>query len=186
MVYFNGSVGKNNVTLSWSTVWEMNNKGFDVERAVLNGSNILWNRISFIPGSGTTNQQRYYSFWDYNLNSGNYLYRLRQTDYNGNFEYFNLQTTVSIGIPDLFTLEQSYPNPSNPSSLISYQIPVSGLVSLKVYDLTGMEVKIIVNEFQDAGYHSVRFEGKDLSSGIYFYRINSGNFNKTMKMILIK
>ena len=85
-----------------------------------------------------------------------------------------------------YTLEQNYPNPFNPVTSIKYSIPKSGIVLLKVYDLLGKEVASLVNSNVTAGTHSVNFDASNLASGIYFYRIESGDFNAVKKMVLIK
>jgi len=85
-----------------------------------------------------------------------------------------------------FKLYQNYPNPFNPNTVISYQLAVRSLVSLIVYDILGNEVKTLVNKKQNGGNHSVEFDGSNLSSGIYFYKLETENFNEVRKMILIK
>ncbi len=85
-----------------------------------------------------------------------------------------------------FSLEQNYPNPFNPTTVIKYQIPVNGFVTLKVFDLLGREVAQLMNEEQQAGGYSVQFEGKDLSTGLYFYQLQSGSFIDVKKMMLLK
>jgi photosystem II stability/assembly factor-like uncharacterized protein len=85
-----------------------------------------------------------------------------------------------------FSLGQNYPNPFNPSTIINYSIPKSGLVSIKIYDLLGKEIKTLVSEEKSAGNYSVQFNGSNLSSGIYFYRMQSGNHMQTKKLILLK
>lgn len=88
--------------------------------------------------------------------------------------------------PAEYRLDQNYPNPFNPSTTISYQIPKESFVSLKVYDILGKEVQTLINEFQNAGNHNVVFNGPDLSSGVYFYTLKTGEFKKTNKLILQK
>jgi hypothetical protein len=85
-----------------------------------------------------------------------------------------------------FQLFQNYPNPFNPSTTISYTIPKAGFVSLKVYDVLGKEVSTLVNKEISVGNHEVVFNGSNLSSGIYFYRMQAGSFNNTKKLILLK
>ncbi len=88
------------------------------------------------------------------------------------------------------TLLQNYPNPFNPSTIINYNVTDNSNVSIKVYDLTGKEVRTLVNSFQNAGTYSVNFNATNLASGIYFYvlRVNTGTneITKTMRMILTK
>ena len=85
-----------------------------------------------------------------------------------------------------FSLEQNYPNPFNPSTTIKYSIPSSGFVSLKVYDVLGNEVATLINEEKSAGSYEVEFSAAGLSSGIYFYKLQSGNLVETKKMILLR
>jgi photosystem II stability/assembly factor-like uncharacterized protein len=89
-------------------------------------------------------------------------------------------------IPVVYKLNQNYPNPFNPSTLINYQIPEEGLVSLKVYDILGNEVKTLVNEIKTIGSFNVQLDAGNLSSGVYFYKLTVGNFVSTQKMILLK
>jgi len=86
----------------------------------------------------------------------------------------------------LYNLSQNYPNPFNPATVINYSIPVSGQVSLKVFDILGREVKTLVNEVKTAGRYSVHFNAQTLASGTYFYTLRAGNFTTTKKMTLIK
>ncbi|MEO6695710.1 MAG: T9SS type A sorting domain-containing protein [Ignavibacteria bacterium] len=184
---FYSNVVSRNVVLKWTTETEINNSEFIIERSLVNGE---WLMIGNVSGNGTTSSSHSYSYTDRGLNSGNYNYRLKQIDYNGNFEYFNLSNEVVIGIPESFNLSQNYPNPFNPSTRIDYDINVDGKVSLKLLDMSGKEVASLVNEIQTAGYYSIILNADNLSSGIYFYTINvagSGkNFLMTKKMMLVK
>jgi hypothetical protein len=89
-------------------------------------------------------------------------------------------------IPARFTLSQNYPNPFNPSTNIDYALPVSGPVTLKVYNLLGQEIRTLVNGVQNAGTYHVRFDATALATGVYFYRLQAGSFSKVEKMLLLK
>jgi hypothetical protein len=89
-------------------------------------------------------------------------------------------------IPKEFALTQNYPNPFNPTTVISYALPKSSSVKLVVYDMLGREIKTLVNEFKQAGSYDVSFDASSLASGVYFYRINAGDFTDAKKMMLIK
>lgn len=89
-------------------------------------------------------------------------------------------------IPTEFALFQNFPNPFNPSTLIKYQVPEKSFVSIKVYDLLGMELATLVNEDKSAGSYEVNFDASQLSSGFYIYSIKAGNFTSTKKMMLVK
>lgn len=95
-------------------------------------------------------------------------------------------STVSSEVPSSYLMKQNYPNPFNPTTNINFSIPKSGLVTLKVYDMSGKEVAVLVNEVKNAGSYLVGFNASDLPSGAYFYRITAGNFVETKKMMLVK
>jgi photosystem II stability/assembly factor-like uncharacterized protein len=93
---------------------------------------------------------------------------------------------VSNNIPKEYSLKQNYPNPFNPATIISYALPFSTDVNLKVYDELGKEVMTLVNGKQNAGKYEVRFDGSGLASGLYFYTLQAGTFSQTKKLMLIK
>lgn len=97
-------------------------------------------------------------------------------------------TSVEKGssVPTSYSLEQNYPNPFNPTTTISYTLPKAGHILLKVYDTAGREVAQLVNQEVSAGSHTVKFDGKNLASGVYYYRIICGEFNQTRKFVLLK
>ncbi|MBK8551010.1 MAG: T9SS type A sorting domain-containing protein [Ignavibacteria bacterium] len=180
-------VNTNNITLNWSTATETNNSGFEIERSNVRGqTSNEWIKVGNVTGKGTSTVGHSYTFTDKNLSSGNYNYRLKQIDFNGNFEYFNLSNEVNVGVPANFELSQNYPNPFNPTTKIKYQLPNDGSVNISVFDNAGKEVATLVNEFKSAGYYAINFNAASLSSGVYFYKISSGNFSSVKKMMLLK
>ena len=181
---FVSSVSGNNVILNWSTSSEMNNSYFEVQRSSENRND--WIFRGSVPGNGTVKDPHSYSFTDEGLNSGRYNYRLKQTDYNGNYEYHYLANEVVIGSPEKFDLSQNYPNPFNPVTHFGFGISNLGFVSLKVYDVLGHEVKTLINEIKPPGYYEVEFDGSNLPSGIYYYKLEAGSFNQVRKMMLVK
>lgn len=185
---FTASVYEDRITLLWSTVMEANNSGFDIERK--NTLSSSWSKIGFVTGNGTTNKIHNYSFVDEAVNPGRYNYRLKQIDYNGNFEYFNLTEEISIGVPDKYSLSQNYPNPFNPVTKIDYQLPYDGSVSLKIYDIMGREAAVLLTGSQPAGNFTIAFDAANISSGIYFYQMiaegNGQRFITTKRMVVLK
>ncbi|RKZ00273.1 MAG: hypothetical protein DRQ13_00760 [Ignavibacteriae bacterium] len=100
-----------------------------------------------------------------------------------------LPSTVDVSNPEqlyTYSLKQNYPNPFNPSTTISYQIPEISFVTIKVYDVLGNEVATLVNKENPIGSYEVEFNASSLSSGIYFYRLQAGNFVETKKMVLLR
>jgi len=181
---FSYEILDNNVKLKWVTNYEQNNKGFEIYR---NTDNDNWQFIGFKEGKGTTNSMTSYTFEDKKLYSGKYYYKLKQIDYNGNYKYFDLNGAVEIGVPKKFILSQNYPNPCNPITNIEFQIPSASKVSLKVFDITGREVAILINgESRAANYYIVEFDASYLSSGVYFYTLITDGYIAVKKMFLIK
>ncbi len=185
---FSSSVTNNEVKLNWSTVSELNNKGYNVERKLATDN--VWKNVGYIDGSGTSNAPHSYSFTDSRMTTGRYNYRLKQTDFNGNFKYYDLAGEVIVGLPTKFALSQNYPNPFNPTTKIDFELPIDGKVTLKLYDITGREVALMLNnELRTAGYYSAVFNGSNFASGTYFYRLDvegANKFSMTKKMMLIK
>ena len=90
------------------------------------------------------------------------------------------------GLPKRFALEQNYPNPFNPTTTIRYELPTACNVTLRVYNLLGQDVVTLVDEFQSAGFKSVRFSGSGLATGIYIYTLHAGSFVAAKKLLLLK
>ncbi|MBK9333454.1 MAG: T9SS type A sorting domain-containing protein [Ignavibacteria bacterium] len=137
--------------------------------------------------------------WDIYLNLERPAYDIDFTDNNTGYMVgaggMILKTTtggtvslenISSEIPSGFLLEQNYPNPFNPSTVIRYSLAENGFITLKVYDLTGKIVAVLVNENQKTGSYEVNFDGYNLASGIYFYKLSVNDFTQTKKMVLLK
>lgn len=110
-----------------------------------------------------------------------------------NFDFCTIKYSIPTGIshngnevPDKFSLEQNYPNPFNPGTIISFSLPKESNVKLSVFDMSGKEVSELVNSTLTPGNYNINFDGKGVSSGIYFYRLDAGDFTATKKMVLIK
>jgi phosphatidylserine/phosphatidylglycerophosphate/cardiolipin synthase-like enzyme len=172
------------IQLNWSTGTEVNNFGFEIERSI---DGISFFKTGFIKGYGTTTEVRNYSFTDEpGITSGTKLYyRLRQVDFDGKSEYSQVIEVV-YNLPETFQLQQNYPNPFNPATRISYQIASVILVQLKVYDMTGQEIGVLVNETKEPGTYNILFDASNLASGIYFYRLTAGDFSSVKKMTILK
>ncbi len=179
---FTAAVNYNDVTISWSAASQVNNKGYSIQKRTGNQN---YSDISFIKGDGTTTQSKSYNFVDKNVIPGKYTYRLKQTDFDGAVHYSN-EVNVDVSVPTEYSLSQNFPNPFNPSTTIKYSIVKDGFVSIKVYDILGREVKTLVNKNQAAGIYSINFNASDLPSGVYIYRINSGSFHQSKKMMILK
>ncbi|MFH1194259.1 MAG: metallophosphoesterase [bacterium] len=122
-----------------------------------------------------------------------HYYRVKYRDHNlkwsdwSNSTSFNVATGIQDNnIPTVYALYQNFPNPFNPTTKINYQLPETSFVILKLYDVLGNEIETLVSEEQAAGFYQVYFDGKELSSGVYFYKIQAGNFIAVKKLVLIK
>jgi hypothetical protein len=187
---------KNEVILDWATGHELNNTGFEVERAILSSkqhrtdADLSFERIAFIPSKGNSNSVQGYKYVDGNLVIGRFAYRLKQMDYNGNHTYYLLNNEIEISTPRKFTVSQNYPNPFNPTTSIAYDMPFNGNVKIVVFDNVGREVATLVNGNINSGYHKVEFNASAFSSGIYFYKVSATSgtesFDKVYKMMLVK
>jgi hypothetical protein len=187
LVSFNAKVINNQVKLVWATETEVDNYGFEVERAAFkNGINELnWNRLGFVEGHGNSNSPKQYSFTDKNPAGGKkLLYRLKQIDTDGQFSYSN-EIEVDIDFNE-FVLFQNYPNPFNPVTKIKFKLQKSGMARLVVYNVIGEKVRSLLNEVMEEGIHEVEFNAINLPSGVYIYRLEAGKYKETKLMQLLK
>jgi len=182
---FTAQQSGNMVTLNWATATEVKNYGFQVERKKEKVES-EWEEIGFLQGNGNSNSPKSYSFVDKTVSAGRYSYRLKQIDFDGQFEYSPV-VDVQVDVPSVFALKQNYPNPFNPNTIIGYQLPSASHVALKIYDILGNEVAVLVNGLQAAGDYELLFNGEKLNSGIYFYKLQtSDGFTATKKLMLVK
>jgi hypothetical protein len=179
------------IELKWKTETELNNYGFDIERATVNSSEggkagRDWVKIGFVEGAGNSNSVKEYSFVDDFIFPGSYLYRLKQVNYDGTFQYSRVIEVNAGEIPAAFALEQNYPNPFNPSTTINYNVPVKSEIRLVIYNVLGEKINYLVNGLREAGNYSVEFNAAGLPTGIYFYVLRTDSYVQTRKMMLIR
>jgi hypothetical protein len=193
LIAFSAIIKDGAVLLNWRTESEVNNYGFEVERKnpplnPLRGGD--FEKIGFVEGHGNSNSPKEYNFIDSEVNSaGTYSYRLKQIDNDGSYE-FSKTIEVNFGSPIKFELNQNYPNPFNPSTTISFSLPESGKVILKIYNVIGKEIKTLVDGYREAGIYTVNFNAESavggLASGMYLYRLSTNGFTETKKLLLMK
>lgn len=179
---FTAKATGNSVTLNWETKTEVMNLGFEVE---MKTATTEWEKIGFVEGHHTSNSPKYYSFTDQPKASGKILYRLKQLDTDGQFEYSS-EVSVDLGLPTEFSLSQNYPNPFNPETVIGYALPVTGEVNISIYNAIGEKITTLVDGMKEAGNHQVSFNADNLPSGLYFCRMTAGKFTTTRKMMLMR
>jgi len=187
LLSFSSEIVDGNVVLNWSTATETNNNGFQIERKIHSPQSSVgnWENKGYVSGKGTTTEKTFYSYTDKNEKPGKYLYRLKQIDFDGAFSYSN-EIQVEVTGPKDFALYQNYPNPFNPSTTIKFALPVKTNLNLNVYNTLGEKVAEIFNGELEEGYHEMMFNASGLSSGIYFYKIESENYSATKKLMLLK
>lgn len=185
---------QNAVQLKWQTIMEINNYGFEIERQVSSkeyGVRNEWEKIGFVKGNGNSNSPKDYTYVDLNPCGGSrYIYRLKQIDNNGKFEYSN-EAAVNL-IVERFVLYQNYPNPFNSSTIIRYGVTNTSMVTIHIYNTIGEEIDVLNEGLKETGFYNVHWQAKDLPTGVYFYSLTAKdpdgvNYStKTMKTILIR
>ena len=186
LIRYSGKAVGLSVILEWQTASEANNKGFEIERK----SGDSWSKIGFAEGNGTTADTHHYSFIDKTPKPGINEYRLKQIDFDGKFIYSEALTVI-FGSYE-YSLNQNYPNPFNPSTTISFTLQEECSVKIRIYDANGQLIETLTKENYSIGRHEINFDGKNLASGVYLYRIEASNkknisvFFDMGKMVLIK
>ncbi|UCE05148.1 MAG: T9SS type A sorting domain-containing protein [bacterium] len=186
LVSFNADWVDNQVKLAWITATESNNYGFEVQRKF--NQEDSWQKIGFVEGHGTTAESNYYSFKDNPQGKGKYSYRLKQIDIDGKFKYSPIR---QVTIPGKFALYQNHPNPFNPETTISFELPKSAHVALDIYNMLGQKIVNLIDERRLAGFQKIIWNGRDeagnvVGSGVYFYHIKTDGFEATKKLVLLR
>jgi hypothetical protein len=190
---FAGELAKENVVLNWATASQTNNAGFRVLRSV---DQEVYEVVSeLISGAGTTDVLMPYTYTDVSVPASEQVfYVLEQIDLDGTIHRSNPIEVVLgarfLNLPSEFA-SAVYPNPFNPATTISYDMPVEGNVSIVIYDATGQEIRQLINNGHTAGRYSVQWDAKDalgrsIGSGVYIAKIKAGTFSATQKMLLLK
>jgi hypothetical protein len=177
------------VLLEWTTATETDNLGFHLERS---RDGLTFERITpaVISGAGSSEIENSYTYVDRGLVNGTtYYYNLISIDMDGLEEVANetpVAATPLAQVPAAFDLSQNSPNPFNAVTEIRYELPRDVAVSLRVYNVRGAEVATLVDAPQRAGAYAVRWDARDVASGVYFCRLQAGEFGKTVKMVLLR
>lgn len=138
----------------------------------------IYSLVGFKPTAGTT---YYVNVWRYSGTAGSYSILASRSS------VVSVENEPAVnGIPTEFALEQNYPNPFNPSTTIRYALPTNEYVRLAVYNTLGQEVAVLVNGEQKAGEHTIPFDGANLNSGVYLYRLQANSFVSIRRMVLVK
>jgi hypothetical protein len=180
------------VALIWTTLSETNNYGFEVQRRPANSQTFSTIPGSYVAGMATCVIPRTYAYVDTTATPGEWWYRLKQIDMDQTIHYSSAKRVdVLTGVaeesaPVQFALHQNFPNPFNPATIIRYQVGAACNVHLAVYDLLGREVAVVVNEHIQPGIYEARFDGTSFASGVYVYRLTTGSFTVSRRLLLLK
>ncbi len=190
LVSFNAKlINSSIVELTWKTATEVNNYGFEIERAVITNPEeqkvVNWEKVGFVMGAGNSNSPKIYKFVDNNPTNGTtFIYRLKQIDVDGTIEYSG-EVVINV-LPNKTELQQNYPNPFNPTTNIKFSLAKAQNVKLEVYDVLGKKIATLLDKNLNPGFHSVNFNATGLANGIYIYKLKTENSVQTRKMLLIK
>jgi aminopeptidase N len=190
---FTASIKDKFVVLDWKTATELNNSGFQIERAkvssnidAVNSELLAFENIGFVKGNGSSTVPKEYSYIDHFISYGKFVYRLKQIDLDGKYKY-SPNVLISTGnLPSSFVLSQNYPNPFNPSTIIRFEVPRTSRIKLTIYDMVGKAVKVLSDAFFEQGIYEKTFDAKDLASGVYIYELKSDDILLRQKMVLQK
>ncbi|MFA6540614.1 MAG: T9SS type A sorting domain-containing protein, partial [Bacteroidota bacterium] len=185
---FNANIRSSYAMLVWRTAVETNSVGFEIERLrVIEGKNSPWKKIGFVESHGSSNTPQEYKFIDHRSVAGVVQYRLKMIDRDGRWKY-SAELTVEVGqAPKALLLSDNYPNPFNPTTAIEFSVPDNGTAVIAVYNPLGQKIAEIFNGPAEAGkvYYTV-FDASTVSSGLYYYELESGVNRAVKKMILLK
>ena len=190
LVSFKATAAHSSAMLMWSTATEVNNYGFDIERRSVNSEKQTvnsWSKVGFVAGNGTSNAPHTYSYTDNNLPAGMYAYRIKQIDNDGTYKYTASTEVNVVGVPKELKLYSNYPNPFNPSTKVQFTVPENGNARLIVYNVLGQEVATLFNGSVVAGnLYTANFDASQLSSGVFFARLQFNGKSIVQKMLLTK
>ena len=189
---FTANLSDSKIYLKWSTATELNNNGFEIERGLIKSDekgNPDYKTIGFVKGKGNSEEISKYNFVDKFPEAGINYYKLKQIDFDGDTKLFGPVKVEYSGVTE-YELAQNFPNPFNPSTRISFSIPQARFVTLKLYNILGIEIATLVNNYLEAGKHSIDFSIESLKTeigaGVYFYSLSAGDFRQTKKMVILK
>ena len=176
--------GSNEITLTWTDNSAVED-GYVIERK--QSPDTVYSVLDTLKGSGN-------EYTDTNLEQGQtYTYRVKAYKDSTESEYSNEASKILVGIkeqqneiPTKYSIDQNYPNPFNPTTKIKFALPKSAPTKMIIYDLLGREIRTLISKELEAGYYEINLDAGNLTSGIYFYRIQSGDFVYTKKMMLMK
>ena len=171
--------------LTWETASEVNNAGFEIH-AQTGSPDAPWDVLGWVEGNGTTELPQSYTHRVEALEPGQHVFRLKQIDYDGTFEY-HPEVEVLVEMVERFAVEPVYPNPFNPEAQMHFAVSQAQQVEVALYDMLGRQVQVLYQGVPQAGQMQVvRIDGSALPSGLYLVRVAGSSFVKTQKVTLLK
>lgn len=182
LIGFDATVAGSDVMLNWSTASETNNAGFEVQQRRDNS----WNALGFVPGAGTTTEAQEYAFSVADLGPGIHVFRLKQIDFDGAFE-FSPEVEATVGVPGTHVLSSVYPNPFNPQATFTLAVSRTQQVRADLFDTLGRRVATIFEGTVDANVtQTMRIDGTGLASGAYVVRLSGETFVESTQISLLR
>jgi hypothetical protein len=182
---------RGSIEVSWTSQTEVDVLAYHLYRGQREDG--LFTPIVRLNAQGNSENPREYRYVDTDVAAGRtYYYKLANEDYGGQVEFHGpIYASVGASVPEAYNLLPNYPNPFNSTTALGYEIPVAGHVALTIYDILGREVRSLVNVYQQAGRHTILWDGRDnsercLNSGVYFYTLKAGDFTQVRKMVLLR
>jgi hypothetical protein len=186
--------------VTWTTATEQNSYGFEIEKQALSGLPAgtrsvqagqrsaagEWSKVGFVPASGSSNTPHGYGFTDRSVSAGNHGYRLKQIDKNGTIKY-SQEAFVEVSVPKVFSLDQNFPNPFNPTTNIEFTLQQNGRAVVRIYNVLGQQVATVFDQEAEAGrIYQAQFNAARFTSGVYVSVLESGGKQLLRKMVLLK
>lgn len=177
------------VVLRWETASETDNAGFNILRAIDRSGPFTKINAQLIPGAGTSSQRHTYSYVDEDISGGLYFYQLEIVDVSGGSEFSDIIEVRPV--PAAFALSSGHPNPMTQGTEISFQVPREGVVSVRIYDMAGRQVRTLQEGSLRPGFYTATWNGTDESgrpvgNGVYFVRMDAQGFNTTKKLVVLR
>jgi hypothetical protein len=186
---FDAQADGRSATLTWRTASETNNAGFELQHRYLDeagSSKKEFTARAFIEGHGTTTEAQSYSFRLDNLEPGRHVFRLKQIDYDGTFDY-SPEIEIAVDLPEAFLISPVYPNPFNPQASFSFSVSRSQQVTVSVYNMLGQRVLTLFDGVAAQGTaRTLQIDGSGLESGTYIVRVLGESFVNTQTITLVK
>ncbi len=191
LISFESELDGRDALLVWETASETNNAGFEVQHRYVDvdeadKTSAVFESLGFVEGHGTTLEAQRYTFRVDDLTPGRHVFRLKQVDFDGAFEY-SPQIEVSVGMPESFLVSKVYPNPFNPQASLSFGVKQEQEVRVELFNMLGQRVKVLFAGRPAAGTtKTIQIDGSDLRSGVYVLRVQGERFVDTQTITLVK